>query len=355
MQTSPKDQTVAVYGSESILDLSYPVVCAGFAPYHIYEYFALKRVLEEVQGIPTVIICPVEPRKFRLKQDPKYLRRQTTIRYMSNITNYPLPSIIELINRSSALIVKTDRNSFAIELIAHAKNRGVPVIGWVESPTHFEFQDSETIEGADNLQYRSVDHVFCLGENDANVLANKESTIVGNQQFWEMWRQPPNLKNLPRATVNSNFAYRKRSRAHKQWLKSIATALQRVNLTWELSRHPAETGSTFPYRAAKESITELLKHSTHLVSQQSNVCYEALIRGVSLHFFGMHGSALKDPKNAYSVNKTTDELVTSLSMPELSPVIVRECAKSYLNSRLNLDSELSPAQSATSAILKLKI
>ncbi len=347
-----KGKIIVVERSESIMDLQRPVVCMGTAAYHIEEYFALQQILEEREGIPTVIISPVESRKFRLRQKSGYLRYQELLRFLPKTTKYSLEEILELVGRSSALIVKNDWRDFPTLLIDHARKNNIPTIGWVEGATHFEL-----VLGLGRCPYRYVDNVFCLGDYDAEILGKKNNTIVGNQRLWELWRKPENNENLPLATVNSNFAYRKRRRVHNDWLKAVAGALENSNLAWKLSRHPAEIGSTFPYRAANESISDLLKQSTHLISQQSTVCYEALVRGVSLHFYNAMGDearTFQDHEGGFTVSTTSDELKKSLSMSNLNPSMVRNNAKAFLEKRLSLECNKSPAERATSAIMALR-
>ena len=333
--------------------LSQPVVCVAEAAYHVEEFVALRRVLEEWEGIQTIVVCPVPRRRKGFSKSPDMLRHQEVIQCVNNDC-LSVVDIAKLVASSSALVLKNDWSRPGKILVNYARGKSVPTIGWVEGVSDFNNEDVRR----KIRSYRQVDYVFCLGPYDANMLAGQNTTIVGCQRLWKLWKAPVDSATIsPMVTINSNFTYSVLTDARRKWLKSVVSALRKSGLKWKLSRHPAEVGSVFPYRASRESVNELFAQSTYFISRFSTLCYESLVRGVSLTYHNPHGEKVPNfskPEGAFIITRNTDELADALADSPLNRTVVRQNASLFLNQHLLLESDISPVQRAAAKIKSLR-
>ena len=340
---------VALFGNTT--SNNRPVVCVASAAYHVEEFIALKNELEKIRKIPTVIVIPLPKNKHFFARNHHKRRFDDIRKYL--ISPYTPPfEIHNLIARCIALVVKNDWSGVSKKIISYARHSHVPVIGWVEGAVNFLGHDAKIQQE----YYKTVDHVLCLGQYDVNMLVRPNTTIVGSQRLWELWRSPV-IPNPQFITVNSNFAY-SHKKGRVKWLHSVASAINKTQLQWALSRHPAESGIVFPYRASNKKASELLAQSTHLISKQSTLCYEALVRGVALYYHNSIGEVaprFTHPNSAFTVTTNTNELASALSIPPPKPRLVRQNASNFLDLHLSLENEEPPTKRAANIIYDLCI
>lgn len=243
-----------------------------------------------------------------------------------------------------------DWSALTRPIVRAAQAAGTPTFGWVEGA-----QDFTDAEGPVRRHpYRSVDHVLALGDDSAQYFQDRAVTIVGGRRLWAIWQT--SVRGIPDrlAAVNSNFTYRVLEEARRPWLRSVHQACARANMPSVVSQHPAEQALVRPRRTSREPVADLLTTHSVLISRFSTVCFEALVRGVTLAYHNPHGERMGtfvDPRGGFSVTSDTDELASVLSNPARPRAEVRRLAEPFLRQHLRLDGG-DPAERAANAVVE---
>jgi hypothetical protein len=323
------------------------VLLLAQASFHLDELIPLRTALL-ARGVPATVAIPLP--------DPKPLNRfrPGVRRYVQTLAaaDEPLGTVVSstaMTEQARALVVMNDWGPTR-SLVEAVKASGRPTFGWVEGVQDFDDVDT----GRERRAYRTVDHVFCLGRHDQQILSGVTSTIVGSTRLRSLWEAPaiPESDSV-HVTINPNFTYGVFTRARRGWVRSAVSACRRAEVDWELSRHVAERGCAFPHRASRTPSDELLARSTHLISRFSTLGYEALVRGVQLLYHNPHGEkvATFEPiTGAVAVTRSQAELVACLEAGLVGGDVVRQKARAFLETHLNLAADLAPAEIAADVI-----
>lgn len=317
------------------------------ASYHLDELVPLRDQLHQ-RGICAELVVPVPPRKPLNRFRPGVRRHSELLSACVDPVSLP-QSVDSVVGRASALVVMNDWG-VTRSMVEMVKNRGKPTFAWVEGAQ--DFADIDT--GRERRPYRSVDHVFCLGRHDELQLIGVERTVVGSQRFRALWSQPPSEPPAGgRVTINSNFTYGVFPEARRAWVSDTVGACRSTGVAWDLSRHVAERGISFPYRTSHADVTELLGWSSHLISRFSTLGYEALVRGVQLLYHNPHGeevATFAPLDGAITVTRTRHQLTEALRAAPIEPASVRRSAESFLSQHLRLEPGVEPSELACAVI-----
>jgi hypothetical protein len=309
------------------------VVFVVQAGYHLFDALALRRELEK-SGRGLALVAPAPPADL-LKRFRASWARFGELREVSRkhgiVSSEPVPVVIE---GASALIVRNDWGPTR-SLVVEAQRVGTPTIGWVEGVQ--DFRDVDT--GRQRHAYRTVDHVWCLGEHDAAELAGLDVTAIGSERMWSLWHGPPSSGDVP-LVANVNFTYGVFESARTAWVRAVRSAATSTETRLTITRHPADKGRVGWRMEASESADVLLSRTRRLVSRFSTLIYDALLLGVDVIYFNPHGEnvpTFADPMEAFTVARTRSDLAAALRAPPPEPGDVRQQATSFLRHHLVLE------------------
>jgi hypothetical protein len=325
------------------------VVLVAEAAYHLHDLVPTARLLES-QGIEVAIVCPL-PTPSRLRWWRSSWWRHEELLARSATIGLPPPEPVDAkrtVESASLVLVRNDWGVSTRPLVERAERRGVPTIGWVEGVQ--DFTDVDT--GRDRAAYRTVRHVFCLGEYDSARLGGVDTTIVGSAHLWECWHGDLTSADGP-AVANVNFTYGVLLGARRPWVRDVLAARRATGTELVLSRHPADRGRLGTRAESGEPVEQLLARAPRLVTRFSTLAYEALARGVELVYHNPHGervATFAEPDGAFTITRTRAELVAALRAPVAEPSDVRLRAETFLGHHLALDQP-PPAQRAAEAIV----
>ncbi|MBT5140627.1 MAG: hypothetical protein HOH36_16400 [Acidimicrobiaceae bacterium] len=323
------------------------VVLVAQAAYHLDELLPLAGELRR-RGIPVEVCTPVPPESFGRRFRPS-MRRHRGVLAAAGSQGRSTETFDSVTKRALGLVVMNDWG-LTRSLVDAVSHRGVPTFGWVEGVQDFDDVDT----GRDRAAYRSVSHVFCLGEFGANKLTDCDVTTVGSSRLRKIWAEPPvDNTSDPMVTINSNFTYGVFTDARRPWGKDAVGACRESERPFTLSRHEAERGLSLDLRARHHDVSALLLRSTHLISRFSTLGYEALVRGVHLVYHNPHGEKVDtftEVPGAISTVADQAGLVSALQGPLDSGVVIRKRAQAFLNHHLRLGGAAAPAELAADVV-----
>ena len=122
-----------------------------------------------------------------------------------------------------------------------------------------DFQDVDT--GKQRQAYRSVDHVFCLGQYSYDALSGCSRTLTGSERLTKLWYQEPTLPRDKNLLVNLNFTYGVGEQHRRLWLKSVQKASHLAGWRYTISQHVADKGLVAPWHRSQEDVGALLSHA----------------------------------------------------------------------------------------------
>jgi hypothetical protein len=316
------------------------------AAYHLDEFVPLRDELRG-RGIGADILVPLPPKK-PLNRFRPGVRRFNELLGATPLRIEGSSTPEELTSELSAVVVMNDWG-VPRPLVESLRARGQPTFAWVEGVQ--DFGDVDT--GQSRHPYNRVDHVFCLGDYGADQLQDVAHTVVGSARLRALWTAPGARPDGRRATVNSNFTYGVLAEHRRPWLSSVATACRSASMSWDLSRHAAERGTSFPHRSSDVPIGILLDGSSHFIGRFSTVCYEALVRGVEFVYHNPHGErepTFALPGDAFACTTSTSDLAARLAEPGRAADDVRAHAEYFLRRHLRLEPGATPAALAADRI-----
>ena len=316
------------------------------AAYHLPEFVPLRDELR-ARGIPADLLVPLPPRK-PLNRFRPGMRRFRELLAGTALRLDGVSTSADLTSELSSVVVMNDWG-VPKPLVESLRRAGSPTFAWIEGVQ--DFADVDT--GQSREAYRHVDHVFCLGQYGADQLPGIAHTIVGSARLRALWSDPAVETRDRRAVVSSNFTYGVLTEHRRAWVSSAMAACRSADLPCVLSRHAAERGFSFPHRSSSTSIGTLLGESSHFVGRFSTVCYEALVRGVEFVYYNPHGErepTFLDPRGAFTVSSSEEELADRLREPVRSSTEVRTGAADFLGVHLRLEPGPTPAELAGAVI-----
>lgn len=316
------------------------------AAYHLDELVPLRDELR-VRGVAAELLVVPPPRKPLHRFRPS-VRRFSEMLAATGRRERDLVAEPDLLGRTRALVVLNDWG-VPRPLVLEAKAAGRPTFGWIEGVQDFADADTPYQRAA----YRTVDHVFSLGDYSREQLADRPGTVIGSERLRRIWAGPEAEPSGVQVTINSNFTYGVLSDARTAWLRSVRQSCRAAGVSPVLSRHSAERGVVVRPRPSLRPISELLHRSTHLVTRLSTVAYEALARGVEVAYHNPHGEQVetfRDPAGAFATTTDTDELTAWLRRPVRTPAEIRADARAFLGHHVRLDDGPPPAALAADVI-----
>ena len=321
------------------------VLLVAQAAYHLGELLPLQKELKS-RGIGSYIVAPALPKKYLNRFRPSFARRKELLQELS-LKNSNQCDVLSF-SRAEAVVVLNDWGT-TTPLIHWAREKGIPIFGWVEGAQDFLDLDTEK----NRAPYRSVDHVFCLGPYDYEALSGTERTIVGSNRLRDITISPSGSSEDLSVVANLNFTYGVGTQYRRMWINSVKTATKKSGHTLTISSHTADPSSLLPWIRSSEPIDELFKTATYFVTRFSTLCYESLLRGVPTVYHNPHGEKVKtflQPKGAFPITTSSEDLAETLKSMPLKRHEVREKANEFLLGHLRLESGPSPAELAGNVI-----
>ena len=315
------------------------------AAYHLEELLPLANQLHR-RGKPCLVVAPAPPRRVLHRWRPS-VKRHKELLDAAPWAGGQLLTETQL-TQATALVVLNDWGTTA-SLVDFMKNQQVPTFAWVEGVQ--DFQDVDT--GKQRQAYRSVDHVFCLGQYSYDALSGCSRTLIGSERLTKLWHQEPLPAQDEKLLVNLNFTYGVGEQHRRPWLKSVQKASRLAGWRYTISQHVADKGLVAPWRRSQEDAGALLSRSPRFVTRFSTLGYEALVRGVPMTYHNPHGEKVPtfaDHRGAFSLSSSVDELAKALREPPPSREEVRKQAEEFLYHHLHLERAESPAERAAKQI-----
>ncbi len=321
------------------------ILLVAQAAYHLGELQPIQKELKS-RGIGSYIVAPTLPKKYLNRFRPSFARRKELLQELS--LKNSVQRGISSFSRAQAVVVLNDWGT-TTPLIHWAREKGIPVFGWVEGAQDFLDLDTEK----NRTPYKSVDHVFCLGSYDYEALSGTERTIVGSNRLRSITIGTSRSSEELSVVANLNFTYGVGSQHRRLWINSVRTATKKSGHTLTISPHIADPSSLLPWIRSSDPIDELFKSATYFVTRFSTLCYESLLRGVPTVYHNPHGEKVKTfskPKEAFHITTSTEDLIEVLKTSPLKRHEVREKADEFLLEHLRLESGPSPAELAGNVI-----
>jgi hypothetical protein len=321
------------------------VILVAQAAYHLEELLPLVNQLHQ-RGKPCLVVAPIPPRRALQRWRPSVKRHKELLDAAPGPKGQLLTEI--QLTQATALVVLNDWGTTA-SLVDFMKNQQVPTFAWVEGVQ--DFQDVDT--GKQRQAYRSVDHVFCLGQYSYDALSGCSRTLTGSERLTKLWHQKPTLPQDKNLLVNLNFTYGVGEQHRRLWLKSVQKASRLAGWHYTISQHVADKGLVVPWHRSQEDVGTLLSQAPRFVTRFSTLGYEALVRGVAMTYHNPHGEKVPtfaNPQGAFSLSSSIDELAKALREPPPSREEVRKQAEEFLHHHLHLERAESPAERAAKQI-----
>ncbi|MDE0928994.1 MAG: hypothetical protein OSA06_09625 [Acidimicrobiales bacterium] len=315
------------------------VIMVAQAAYHLEELLPLAAALER-HGEPSIIVAPVPTSRVLSRWRPANKRHQELLAVSPNPSGPVLSQ--QQLARARALVVLNDWGTTA-SLVKKMKTQSVPTFAWVEGVQ--DFADLDT--GKQRKAYRSVDHVFCLGQYDYQALAGTSRTVVGSERLRALWFENPTSVQSDRLLVNLNFTYGVGEQHRGPWLKSVQKSMQAADWKYVISQHVADKSLVAPWRKSSDSSSVLLAGTPLFVTRFSTLGYEALVRGIPMIYHNPHGEQVPtfaDPRGAFAIAESVEELIRALKADLPTRTKVRQQAEEFLNHHLHLVNDGSPAE-----------
>ena len=249
---------------------------------------------------------------------------------------------------SDAIVVMNDWGPCR-ELVDATRAAGGLSFGKIEGAQDFDDVDT----GQERNAYRAVDVVFCQGQNYFDGMVGTDRQIVGNSRLERLLGGPVRSSNSGPAVINSNFSYGQLSDQRSAWLRGTYSACSDANMSYRVSRHPADLGFIPPWKTTGGRIEESILTAPVLISRFSTVCFEALAQGIPLAYFNPHGEQARPftaPQGAFEILQSQAALREFLmTVHDLDPLTVRAQAQGFLRQQVDIGSE-PPGERAASVI-----
>lgn len=317
---------------------------------HVSEAVATQRELK-LWGLDSTLITPAPPSDLSRSFRSSHRRYKCVVQAASTlgVGCADEHSVRDLLSSTDALVVWNDWGP-SQGLVRAMQERSIPTIGWVEGVQ--DFLDVDT--GRNRFPYQSVDHVFCLGEYDHQVLSPLVGRvhIVGSQRIWDTWNSGSKTDVSVPVLANVNFSYGVLTKSRTMWTRSVIEATRRAGLDPVLSRHPADRGFYgFRYESS-EPLDSLLPRCGVFISRFSTAIYTALALRVPTVYFNPHDEQVQtfaNPLGAFEIATSQSDLESFI---DSATVCSRKSVWPFLSRHLTLEGD-PPSVRAAKRIVEI--
>lgn len=319
------------------------------AAFHLDELVPIAEGLARRGLRPRLLLVEATPGALKRvrSQYRRYLRSLSHLSSLGYDTSTKTRASDKL-EPSDAIVVMNDWGPCR-ELVDATRAAGGISFGKIEGAQDFDDVDT----GQERNAYRAVDVVFCQGQNDFDGMKGTDRQIVGNSRLERLLLKPVRSTNSGAGVINSNFSYGQLSEHRGAWLRETYSACSAVNMSYRVSRHPADLGFIPPWKTTRGRIEASILDAPVLISRFSTVCFEALAQGIPLAYFNPHGEQARpftEPLGAFEILRSEAELREFLTtVHDLDPLTVRARAQDFLGQQLDIGRE-SPGERAASVI-----
>jgi hypothetical protein len=325
--------STATSGLASSFDGS--VILIAEAVYHVDELGPLHDVLVD-RGV-----------KARFMASGRQLDTTTSAlgRYVDEI----LPYDPDLATRGAALVTLNDWG-YSYQAVELCNAAGVPTFAKVEGVQDFEDVDT----GRQRNAYRTAAVILGQGQNDCDALPNRHVRIVGSTRLERIWQAAPASPGEG-AVINLNFTYSVLTDQRRAWLKSVEEAVQRAGIAAVVSRHPAERRVPSALPVTSKPFRFEINRAGVLVSRFSTTPFEAMARGVPFVYHNPHGERVPtfdQPRGAFLVTRSADELAEALVMSMDWRTEYRERAEKFFRRQIDIDDSRPAEVRAADVIIE---
>lgn len=313
------------------------VLMVPAADYHLDELVPLAEELDR-RGVKSV---------FAVGESPWTRTKRGMLRYPDLAMQW-LPSPDELPGDVRLVITLKDTGSMT-DWVTEVRALGIRVVGKVEGAQ--DFWDADTPE--ERRPYRNFDLVLCQGQFDADALHDRETAIVGSSRLERLWLAPAvEPPKQPLALINLNFVYGVRTQDRRLWLDTAVGACEDVGIPYLISVHPAEKSEIGP-SMTRVSASDLLPHSSVLISRFSTVPFEAMAMGVPFVYHNPHGEnvgTFAEPDGSFGVSDTRSSLAREIGAA-LGKGVSREIRDGmWWDRHVSIDAERSSETRTVAAV-----
>ena len=157
---------------------------------------------------------------------------------------------------------------------------GKPVICIQESVIHF---------GDYQRRMEWCDFPFIQGIYTVKNLNRELLFLTGNPRYENLTLSDRSITD--RVVINCNFTYGIYESIRMQWLEDIASVLDEAHLDYCIAQHPRDTGHLEAYstiRSSAETIHDILRTSSMLITRFSSLIHESLALGRPVIYYNPH-------------------------------------------------------------------
>lgn len=209
------------------------------------------------------------------------------------------------------LVCMNDWDPSVRRVVEACKQAGIRTVGVVEG-----IQDYRDDDRRHRAPYRTVDHVILPGEFDARYFDGASGVHVGGvPRIDALLAETPTFPDPPLIVINSNFTYGVLVDQRDAWVRQAVQACRRAGYDYVISRHPADQGDFSGYRVADDSMYDVIRRGSVVVSRFGSAILEGLAMGKPVVYFNPHGERVdkfKQPNGAFAIAESTDALAAAL-------------------------------------------
>lgn len=253
----------------------------------------------------------------------------------------------ELLACSKTLVVFNDWG-VAADLVQSAKKRRITVVGWVEGVQDLANSDAQRTV----FPYQSCDVVFDIFKGRSHLFPISDVYEIGSQRLHSL---VPTTAEAPQSyeydsMINLNFSYGIHTGAKKMWAREVVSAVQSLNLSYAISRHPADRQRLGYMWKSVGGSSEILPKSRRLITRYGTAILDAAVMQKPVVYFNPHGEKLLDSAlfEFVHISLKVESLVDNLR-EKVEP----KATYSSVLSLLILDQRDSPSVRASQELSKI--
>lgn len=319
-------------------------ICDTDCHFRIFARIARELRKLDIQSIVIDIsIYNIHKRFISDEERLQYRDINTIFAKYSDIKNLPLSG--------KAYVFALDWSSVFRKFIYDLQLYNVPAIGFYEGISDdFNVETKRAF-----LPYRLFDYLLIPGVYYKKIYS-KKTYVVGMPTIDDLLRTDPSFPMEHLAIINCNFSYGVLDDKRLLFLNTAIEACKKAGISYVISQHPADRGDLKDKFVSSDSVYDLLKKGSFLISRFSTCIIESLALGKPVIYFNPHNEKMetfKDSLGAYHIASTIEDLQYCISkvINEIDKKIdFRKKAENFLYEHINYGSKLLSSSSSALAI-----